>query len=81
MLHVVYKYSCDIKSMHWHHAFVCTRTSHDIGCECMVWVDSRFSVDHGKSAPWCSINCRGDIVRLTLVDVDGGLGSMGHRPS
>ena len=37
--------------MHWHHAFVCTRTSHDIGCECMVWVDSRFSIDHGKSAP------------------------------
>ena len=37
--------------MHWHHAFVCIRTSHDIGCECMVLVDSRFSVDHGKSAP------------------------------
>ena len=37
--------------MHWHHAFVCIRTSHDIGCECMVGVDSRFSVDHGKSAP------------------------------
>ena len=30
---------------------------------------------------WCSINCRGDMVRLTLVGVDGGLGSMGHRPS
>ena len=37
--------------MHWHHAFVCTRTSHDIGCECMVWVDSMFSVDLGKLAP------------------------------
>ena len=30
---------------------------------------------------WCSINCRGDMVRSTLVGVDGGLGSMGHRPS
>ena len=30
---------------------------------------------------WCSINCRGDMVRLTLVGVDGGLGVMGHRPS
>ena len=29
---------------------------------------------------WCSINYRGDMVRLTLVGVDGGLGSMGHRP-
>ena len=36
--------------MNWHNAFVCTRTSHNIGCECMVWVDSMFSVDHGKSA-------------------------------
>ena len=30
---------------------------------------------------WCSINCRGDMVRSTLVGVNGGLGSMGHRPS
>ena len=30
---------------------------------------------------WCSINCCGDMVRLTLVGVDGGLGSMGHRLS
>ena len=29
----------------------------------------------------CSINCRGDMVRSTLVGVDGGLGNMGHRPS
>ena len=57
-------------------------TSHDIGCECMVWVDSMFSVDFGKSAPCLvSINCRGDMVRLTLVGVDGGLDGMGHRPN
>ena len=30
---------------------------------------------------WCSINCRGDMVRSTLVGVNGGLGSTGHRPS
>ena len=30
---------------------------------------------------WCSINCCGDMVRSTLVSVDGGLGSMRHRPS
>ena len=30
---------------------------------------------------WCSINCRGVMVRSTLVGVDGGFGSMGHRPS
>ena len=30
---------------------------------------------------WCSINCRRDMVRSTLVGVDCGLGSMGHRPS
>ena len=30
---------------------------------------------------WCSINCRGDMVRSKLVGVDGGLCSMGHRPS
>ena len=30
---------------------------------------------------WCSLNCRGDMVRSTLVGVDGGLGSMGHRLS
>ena len=30
---------------------------------------------------WCSINCLGDMVRSTLVGVDGGLGSMGHYPS
>ena len=30
---------------------------------------------------WCSINCRGDMVRSALVGVDGGLGSMGHCPS
>ena len=30
---------------------------------------------------WCSINFRGDMVRSTLVGVNGGLGSMGHRPS
>ena len=35
--------------MHQHHAFVCTRTLYDIGCECMVWVDSMFSVDLGES--------------------------------
>ena len=29
---------------------------------------------------WCSINYRGDMVRSTFVGVDGGLGSMGHRP-
>ena len=30
---------------------------------------------------WCSINCHGDMVRSTVVGVDGGLGSMGHLPS
>ena len=30
---------------------------------------------------WCSINCRGDMVRSTLVGVDSRLGSMGHCPS
>ena len=30
---------------------------------------------------WCSINCRGNMVRSTLVGVDGGLGNIGHRPS
>ena len=30
---------------------------------------------------WSSINGRGDMVRSTLVGVDSGLGSMGHRPS
>ena len=30
---------------------------------------------------WCSINCCGDMVRSTLVGVDGGISSMGHRPS
>ena len=30
---------------------------------------------------WCLINCRGDMVRSTLVGVDGGPSSMGHRPS
>ena len=30
---------------------------------------------------WCSINCHGDMERSALVGVDGGLGSMGHRPS
>ena len=30
---------------------------------------------------WCSIGCRGDMVRSTLVGVDGGLGSMGLRPN
>ena len=69
--------------MHWHHAFVCTRISHDIGCECMVWVNSKFSVDHGKSASCLVLeklswgHGKIDIV----VGVDGGLGSMGHRPS
>ena len=29
----------------------------------------------------CSINFRGDMVRSTLVGVDGGLGIMGHHPS
>ena len=68
--------------MHWHHAFVCTRTSHDIGCECMFWVGSMFSVDFCKSAPCLVlINCRGDMVKLTLVGVDGGLGGMGLRPN
>ena len=40
------------------------------------------SVDFGKSAPCLvSINCRGDMVRSTLVGVDGGLSGMGHRPN
>ena len=30
---------------------------------------------------WCSINCCGDMVRSTLVGVDGGLGSIRHRSS
>ena len=69
--------------MQLHHAFVCTRTSHDIGCECMVWVDSKFSVDHGKSASCLVLDKLSwghgkiDIV----VGVYGGLSSMGHRPS
>ena len=68
--------------MNWHNVFVCTRTSHDIGCECMVWVDSMFSVNFwvNHHRVWCSIDCRGDIVRSTLVSVDGGLSGMGLRP-
>ena len=59
--------------MHWHHAFVCIRTSHDIRCECMVWVDH--SVDFGKSAPCLvSINCRGDMEdRHWLVSMVGSV--------
>ena len=34
----------------------------------------------GPVSVWCSINYRGDMVRSTFVGVDGGLGSMGHRP-
>ena len=65
--------------MHWHHAFVCTRTLHDIGCECIVCY---VSVNFGKSTPCLvSINCLGDMVRSTLVGVDGGLSGMGHRPN
>ena len=30
---------------------------------------------------WCSINCRGDMVRSTLVGVNGGLGRIGLRPN
>ena len=54
--------------MHWHHALVCTRTSHDIGCECMVWVDPMFSVDFRVNRLFvlCLIDCRGDMVRSTL---------------
>ena len=69
--------------MHWHHAFVCTRTSHDIRCECMVWVDSMFRVDYDKSAPCLVLDKlmwghgKIDIV----VGVDGGFSSMGYRPS
>ena len=49
----------------------------------MVWVDPMFSVDFwvNRYCVWCSINCCGDMVRSTLVGVDGGLGSMGLRPN
>ena len=69
--------------MHWHHAFVCTRTSHDIGCECMVWVDSMFSVELGKSAPCLVFDrlSRGHGKIDIVVGVDGGLGGMGLRPN
>ena len=30
---------------------------------------------------WCSINFHGNMVRSTLVGVDGGLDNMGHLPS
>ena len=30
---------------------------------------------------WCWINCHGNMVRLTLVGVDGGLVGMGHCPN
>ena len=69
--------------MHWRHAFVCTRSSHDIWCESMVWVDSMFRVDYGKSAPCLVLDKLSwghgkiDIV----VGVNGGLSSMRHRPS
>ena len=48
-----------------------------------AWFGSIYvSVDFGKSAPCLvSINCRGDMVRSTLVGVDGGLSGMGHRPN
>ena len=47
--------------------FVCIRTSHDIGCECMVWVDSMFSVNHGKSAP-CLVFDKLSMVGLVAWD-------------
>ena len=47
-----------------------------------AWFGSIPSVDFGKSAPCLvSINFRGDMVRSTLVGVDGGLSGMGHRPN
>ena len=48
-----------------------------------AWFGSIYvSVDFGKSAPrLVSINCRGDMVRSTLVGVDGGLSGMGHLPN
>ena len=69
--------------MHWHHAFVCTRTSHDIGCKCMGWVDSMFSVDLGKST-LCLVFDRlswGHVKIDIVVSVDGGLSGMGLRPN
>ena len=68
--------------MHWHHALVCTRTSHDIRCECMVWVDSMFSVDLGKSTPCLVLDrlSRGHGKIDIVVGVDGGLSGMGLRP-
>ena len=46
-----------------------------------AWFGSIYvSVDFGKSTPCLVlINCRGDMVRSTLVGVDGGLSGMGHR--
>ena len=69
--------------MHWHHALVCIRTSHDIGCECMVWVDSMFSVDLGKSTPCLVFDrlSRGHGKIDTVVGVDGGLSGMRLRPN
>ena len=69
--------------MHWHNAFVCTRTSHDIGCECMVWVNSMFRVYYGKSALGLVLDklSWGHGKIDFVVGVDGGLGSMGHHPS
>ena len=69
--------------MHWHYAFVCTRTSHDIGCECMAWFDSMFNVDLGKSE-LCLVFDRlswGHGKINIVVGVDGELSGMGLRPN
>ena len=69
--------------MHWHHAFVCTSTSRGVGCECMVWVDSMFSVDLGKSATCMVFDrmSRGHSKIDIVVGVDGGLSGMGLPPN
>ena len=69
--------------MHWHYAFVCTRTSHDIGCEYMVLIDSMFSVDLGKLAPCLVLNrlSRGHGKINIVVGFDGGLNGIGLCPN
>ena len=50
--------------------------------ECMVWVDSMFSVDLGKSSPFLVFDrlSRGHGKIDIVVGVDGGLNGMGLRP-
>ena len=74
-IHVTWNKCIDIMHLH--------AQEHHMTLGVSAWFRSIYvSVDFGKSAPCLvSINCRGDMVRSTLVGVDGGLSGIGYRPN